>query len=123
MLPASLSNAPRKRGDIANSTFRIKVRLRAACRPASRSLTWLVVLGGREGQGQLGNLSGIPMHSPWHQHRGVATDSDEADEIKYPVRTPDSVFVYSGPLALTVSRLKVPDNCALCLCLAHIACC
>lgn len=46
----------------------------------------------------------------WLQHRSFATDTAEADEIKYPVRTPDSVFVYNGPLALTVSRLKVTVN-------------
>ena len=63
------------------------------------------------------------MYSPWCQHRGFATDSEEADKIKYPVKTPDSVFVYSGPLALTVSRLKVTDGCALCSCLAHTAYC
>ncbi len=63
------------------------------------------------------------MHSPRYQHRGFATDTEEADKIKYPVRTPDSVFVYKGPLALTVSRLKVTDRCALRSCLPHIACC
>ncbi|DBB04170.1 hypothetical protein WJX77_004853 [Trebouxia sp. C0004] len=62
--------------------------------------------GGRAGQRQLGDRFGSHMHTPWYQHRGFATDTEEADKMKYPVRTPDSVFVYSGPLALTVSRLK-----------------
>ena len=123
MLAANLSNAPRKHRDIADSNFRIKVRVCAACRPADRSLTWLVVLGVREGQRRLGDLFGSHMHSPSYQHRGFATDTEEADKIKYPVRTPDSVFVYSGPLALTVSRLKVTDRCALRYCLLHIARC
>lgn len=81
----------------------------------------LVVLGGTEGQRQLGDLFGRHMYSSRCQHRGFATDTEEANRIKYPVRTPDSVFVYDGPLALTVSRLKVTDTCALvCRTLHHV---
>ena len=42
-----------------------------------------------------------------HIFRHFASDSEEADKIKYPIRTPDHVYVYNGPLAVTVTRLKV----------------
>ena len=64
---------------------------------ASQQISHLACCFRRKRRSSLDNFSGSHMHSPWHQHRGFATDSDEADKIKYPVRTPDSVFVYSGP--------------------------
>lgn len=35
-----------------------------------------------------------------------SSGSEEADKPQYPIRTPDHVYVYNGPLAVTVSRLK-----------------
>lgn len=82
--------------------------LPAARRPSDGSPIMLTS-AGKGGRRQPCNLRSHTQGS-WLQHSSFATDTAEADEIKYPVRTPDSVFVYNGPLALTVSRLKVTVN-------------
>lgn len=68
--------------------------------------SWAVRAGGSSNK-QSGSPHSTHLHSPLHQHRSFGTDTEEAEKIQYPVTTPDHVFVYKGPLALTVSRLKV----------------
>lgn len=47
-----------------------------------------------------------------HKHlRLYSSESEQADKPKYPVTTPDHVYVYNGPLAVTVTRLKVKKAC------------
>lgn len=45
--------------------------------------------------------------SPTQQFRQFAVDSQSASDTDYPIVRPDHVFVYRGPLAQTVTRLKV----------------
>ena len=44
--------------------------------------------------------------------RLYSSESEQADKPQYPIRTPDHVYVYNGPLAVTVTRLKV-NKCVL----------
>ena len=66
-----------------------------------------VCAAGERSKSQASSPLSRSVQSQTHQHRSFATDTEEADKIKYPVTAPDHVFTYKGPLALTVSRLKV----------------
>ena len=39
--------------------------------------------------------------------RYYSSESEQADKAQCPISTPDYVYVYNGPLAVTVTRLKV----------------
>lgn len=55
------------------------------------------------------DMSG-PMFRSGHVTRQFASNSEEADKPQYPIKTPEHVYVYNGPLAVTVTRLKVRQN-------------
>ena len=46
--------------------------------------------------------------------RHYSSKCEQADKPQYPITTPEHVYVYNGPLAVTVTRLKVQELLAVC---------
>lgn len=63
-----------------------------------------------EGHSARQNFSLSLMHKQFRLYSG---ETEQADKPQYPITTPDNVYVYNGPLAVTVTRLKVSKACRM----------
>lgn len=83
---------------------------------ACGNLHWLTLMVELRAVDWRQSYTYVPHTHTSDQHsRHFAADSQASDETEYPVTRPDHVFVYRGPLAQTVARLKVAGY----LCLFH----